>query len=70
MNMSRLLTDILRAEENPSSRREMKRLEKAVKNRIYHGSAMLAMVFIAFCAAALDDAVEESEEDGSPPQLH
>ncbi|HRH23766.1 MAG TPA: hypothetical protein PK295_04010 [Candidatus Magasanikbacteria bacterium] len=69
--MSRVLTDILRAENNPSFRREMKRLEKAVKNRIYHGSVMLAMVFVAFCSAALSDVVEESEEDEpSSPTLH
>jgi len=49
----------------------MKRLEKAVKNRIYHGSVMLAMVFVAFCSAALSDVVEESEEDEpSSPTLH
>lgn len=68
--MSRVLTDILRAESNPSFRKEMRRLEKAVKNRIYDGGVLLAMVFVAFCSAALSDAVDESEEDDPLQQFH
>ncbi len=68
--MSRLVTDILRAEDNTSFRRQMKRFKKRAKKRMYDSGALLTMVFVAFCAAALSDAVEESEEDESLPRLH